>query len=122
MREYLVCFLVAAAVTYLLTPPVRRLAIKAKAMAEVRDRDIHATPTPRWGGLAMYGGFLAGLLIASKLPGMAVVFALAWLKGLVVILEFMELRHAPALWRRALIGALTLVVLLILLAYGLSLR
>ena len=74
MREYLVCFLVAAAVTYLLTPPVRRLAIKAKAMAEVRDRDIHATPTPRWGGLAMYGGFLAGLLIASKLPGMAVVF------------------------------------------------
>ena len=34
----------------------------------------------------------------------------------------MELRHAPALWRRALIGALTLVVLLILLAYGLSLR
>ncbi|HRY08577.1 MAG: undecaprenyl/decaprenyl-phosphate alpha-N-acetylglucosaminyl 1-phosphate transferase [Actinobacteria bacterium] len=74
MREYLVCFLVAAAVTYVLTPPVRRLAIKAKAMAEVRDRDIHATPTPRWGGLAMYGGFLAGMLIASKLPGMAVVF------------------------------------------------
>ena len=74
VREYLVCFLVAAAVTYLLTPPVRRLAIRAKAMAEVRDRDIHATPTPRWGGLAMYGGFLAGLVIASQLPGMAVVF------------------------------------------------
>ena len=65
MREYLVCFLVAAAVTYLLTPPVRRLAIRAGAMAEVRDRDIHASPTPRWGGLAMYGGFLAGLVIAT---------------------------------------------------------
>ncbi len=75
MREYLLCFLVAVAVTYLLTPPVRRLAIKAKAMAEVRDRDIHATPTPRWGGLAMYGGFLAGMLIASQLPQLRVVFS-----------------------------------------------
>ncbi len=74
VREYLVCFLVAAAVTYLLTPPVRRLAIRAGAMAEVRDRDIHASPTPRWGGLAMYGGFLAGLVIASQLPGMSTVF------------------------------------------------
>ena len=54
MREYLVCFLVAAAVTYLLTPAVRRLAISAKAMAEVRDRDISRQATPRWGGLAMY--------------------------------------------------------------------
>ncbi|MCU0278407.1 MAG: undecaprenyl/decaprenyl-phosphate alpha-N-acetylglucosaminyl 1-phosphate transferase [Candidatus Nanopelagicales bacterium] len=75
MREYLLCFLVAVAVTYLLTPAVRRLAIKAKAMAEVRDRDIHATPTPRWGGLAMYGGFLAGMLIASQLPQLRVVFS-----------------------------------------------
>ena len=74
MREYLICFLVAAAVTYLLTPPVRRLAIKAKAMAEVRDRDIHARPTPRWGGLAMYGGLLAGLMVASQLPQLSVVF------------------------------------------------
>ena len=63
-----------------------------------------------------------GWVARAQLAGMAVVFALAWLKGLVVILEFMELRHAPALWRRALIVALTLVVLLILLAYGLSLR
>lgn len=77
MREYLLCFLVAAAVTYLLTPPVRRLAIRAKAMAEVRDRDIHATPTPRWGGLAMYGGFLAGLLIASQLPHLSSVFGVS---------------------------------------------
>ena len=70
----MLCFLVAAAVTYLLTPPVRLLAIRAKAMAEVRDRDIHSQPTPRWGGLAMYGGLLAGLLVASQLPGMSVVF------------------------------------------------
>jgi UDP-GlcNAc:undecaprenyl-phosphate GlcNAc-1-phosphate transferase len=74
VREYLACFLVAAAVTYLLTPAVRRLAISAKAMAEVRDRDIHAKATPRWGGLAMYAGFLAGMLVASRLPELSEVF------------------------------------------------
>ena len=28
------------------------------AMAEVRDRDVHDEPTPRWGGLAMFAGLL----------------------------------------------------------------
>ena len=48
---------------------------------------------------------------------MALVFALARLKGLGVIREFMELRHAPPAWRWALIGGLTRIVGLILLAY-----
>lgn len=75
MREYLLCLLAAAAVTYLLTPPVRVLAIRLGFMAPVRDRDVHAEPTPRLGGLAMVGGILAGLLLASKLPMMRAVFA-----------------------------------------------
>jgi UDP-GlcNAc:undecaprenyl-phosphate/decaprenyl-phosphate GlcNAc-1-phosphate transferase len=45
MREYLLCLFAAAAVTYLLTPPVRALALKWGIMAPVRDRDVHATPT-----------------------------------------------------------------------------
>ncbi|MFF5211314.1 glycosyltransferase family 4 protein [Streptosporangium sp. NPDC000396] len=68
MREYLLMALVAAAVTYLLVPLVRVFAIRIGAMPEVRDRDVHTTPTPRLGGLAMYGGLVAGLLIASALP------------------------------------------------------
>ncbi|WP_207620795.1 glycosyltransferase family 4 protein [Streptosporangium minutum] len=68
MREYLLMALVAAAVTYLLVPLVRVFAIRIGAMPEVRDRDVHTTPTPRLGGLAMYGGLVAGLLIASQLP------------------------------------------------------
>ncbi len=74
MREYLLCLLTAAAVTYLTTPLARRLAIKAGAMAEVRDRDVHDEPTPRWGGLAMFMGLLAGLVLASQLPLMSAVF------------------------------------------------
>ncbi|WP_371780345.1 glycosyltransferase family 4 protein [Streptosporangium subroseum] len=68
MREYLLMALVAAAMTYLLVPLVRVFAIRIGAMPEVRDRDVHTTPTPRLGGLAMYGGLVAGLLIANELP------------------------------------------------------
>jgi len=46
----------------------------------------------------------------------ALVLALAWLKGLGVLLEFMELRHAPGGWRWTLVGAFSVVICLILLA------
>lgn len=63
----------------------------------------------------------SGWVARAGLAGLALVFGLAWLKGLGVILEFMELRHAPAPWRRGLVGALTAVVALILLAYRMGL-
>lgn len=90
MREYVLCLLAAAAVTYVLTPIVRAFALRIRAMAEVRDRDVHAEPTPRLGGLAMVGGLLVGLLLASKLPMMRSVFdesnaAIALLSGVAVI-------------------------------------
>ncbi|MEO3871832.1 MraY family glycosyltransferase [Nonomuraea sp. B12E4] len=67
MREYLFMALISAAVTYLLVPLVRRFAIRIGAMPEIRDRDVHTTPTPRLGGLAMYGGLVAGLVLAGQL-------------------------------------------------------
>lgn len=67
VREYLFMALVAAAVTFLLVPLVRRFAIRIGAMPEVRERDVHTTPTPRLGGLAMYFGMVAGLLVAGNL-------------------------------------------------------
>jgi len=68
VREYLFMALISAAVTYLLVPLARRFAIRIGAMPEVRERDVHTTPTPRLGGLAMYGGLVVGLLVASRLP------------------------------------------------------
>jgi UDP-GlcNAc:undecaprenyl-phosphate GlcNAc-1-phosphate transferase len=67
MREYALVFLVAAAVTYVLTPLVRRIAIATHTIHEPRARDTHTKPTPLLGGLAMYGGLVAGLLVASRL-------------------------------------------------------
>jgi UDP-GlcNAc:undecaprenyl-phosphate GlcNAc-1-phosphate transferase len=68
VREYLLTLVVAATVTYLLTPVARRIALRWGAMTPVRDRDVHAIPTPRLGGIAMLGGFGAGLLVATQMP------------------------------------------------------
>ena len=75
MREYTLVFLVAAAVTYLLTPIARRIAIRTGTLAQPRDRDVHAIPTPKLGGVAMYGGIVAALLVARRLPTLGQTFA-----------------------------------------------
>jgi UDP-GlcNAc:undecaprenyl-phosphate/decaprenyl-phosphate GlcNAc-1-phosphate transferase len=67
VREYVLALLLAAATTYLLTPLVRRGAIATNAMHAARSRDVHVQPTPLLGGLAMYAGLAAGLLVANQL-------------------------------------------------------
>ncbi|MFC7376704.1 glycosyltransferase family 4 protein [Brachybacterium sp. GCM10030267] len=68
MRIYLFILLVSAAVTYLITPAVRLLARRAGAMTAVRDRDVHDSVTPRLGGVAMFAGVAAAILVASNVP------------------------------------------------------
>ncbi|MER5744537.1 MraY family glycosyltransferase [Streptomyces sp. NPDC002225] len=65
---------VTAAVTHLLTAPIRKFAIAIGVVPEVRARDVHREPTPRLGGMAMFGGLLAGLLVASHLPQLEEIF------------------------------------------------
>ncbi|WP_409469643.1 MraY family glycosyltransferase [Streptomyces sp. HC307] len=74
MREYLLTLCITAAVTYLLTGPVRKFAIAAGAMPEIRARDVHREPTPRLGGIAMFFGLCAGLLVADHLPNLNEVY------------------------------------------------
>ncbi|GHK01063.1 undecaprenyl-phosphate alpha-N-acetylglucosaminyl 1-phosphate transferase [Streptomyces sp. Y2F8-2] len=75
VREYLLTLCITAAVTYLLTGPVRKFAIVAGAMPEIRARDVHREPTPRLGGIAMFFGLCAGLLVADHLKNLNEVFA-----------------------------------------------
>jgi UDP-GlcNAc:undecaprenyl-phosphate GlcNAc-1-phosphate transferase len=77
VREYLLTLCVSAAVTYLLTGPVRKFAIVAGAMPPIRDRDVHREPTPRLGGIAMFGGLCAGLLVAAHLSNLGNVFSIS---------------------------------------------
>ena len=68
MREYSVTVLLAAIITYLITPLVRDIAIKFGAVTAIRARDVHVAPTPRWGGLAMWLAMALTLVIANYLP------------------------------------------------------
>jgi UDP-GlcNAc:undecaprenyl-phosphate GlcNAc-1-phosphate transferase len=70
VREYAVVFLTAALVTYLATPVVRMVAIRLRMMAAPRERDVHVIPTPRGGGVAMYLGVAAAVLVATRLPAL----------------------------------------------------
>jgi UDP-GlcNAc:undecaprenyl-phosphate GlcNAc-1-phosphate transferase len=62
MKTITVVFLLALATTYLLTPWVRRLAIRAGALDMPDARRVHTEPIPRWGGLAIYIGVAVGML------------------------------------------------------------
>ena len=68
IREYLLVGLSAAVVTFLITGVVRRLAIRAGAIAVPRGRDVHTVPIPRLGGVAIYLGVVAGVFVAMQLP------------------------------------------------------
>jgi UDP-GlcNAc:undecaprenyl-phosphate GlcNAc-1-phosphate transferase len=84
VREYLLVLLVAAGVTWLLTPLVRRLALRIGAVAEPRDRDVHDHAIPRLGGLAMYGGICAAFLVAHSLPALSAIFKYSDVQAVVV--------------------------------------
>lgn len=71
MRIYLLLALVAAAVTYLTTPLARWLALRTGAITAVRDRDVHVSPIPRMGGVAMLLGMATAIAFASRMPFLA---------------------------------------------------
>lgn len=50
------------------------------------------------------------------LAATCVVMALSGIKGLIIALDFMELRHAPRLWRNGLLCWLAVILLVIFLA------
>ncbi len=65
---YLVIFLVAAGTTFGLTPLVRRLALRFRAIDYPSDRKIHPVATPTVGGVAMWAGFLVAMAVSRFLP------------------------------------------------------
>jgi len=75
VAAYLWVLLVAAAVTFVMTPLTRRLARRIGAITAVRDRDVHTVPIPRMGGVAMLAGFAVALLVASRTPFLHSIFS-----------------------------------------------
>jgi UDP-GlcNAc:undecaprenyl-phosphate GlcNAc-1-phosphate transferase len=73
-REYALVFATAALITYLITGLVRLLAVRIGAVSPIRDRDVHQVPKPRMGGVAVYLGVAAGILMAYQLPALSKAF------------------------------------------------
>lgn len=63
MLHYLVPFFIALFVTYVLTPSIKKLAIKVGAIDRPNARKVHTRVIPRLGGLAIYIGFMAALVL-----------------------------------------------------------
>lgn len=62
MKTITAVFILSLLTTYLLTPWVRRLAIRMGALDIPDARRVHTEPIPRWGGLAIYLGVAVGML------------------------------------------------------------
>lgn len=98
MREYLLAMTVALAVTLLLGGPIRALAIRLGLVPVIRERDVHETPKPRVGGLAMFIGLAAALTVAGHFPMLErnvygesnTIEALLWGAFLVVVLGLVD--------------------------------
>ena len=64
----------------------------------------------------------SGTAASASVLAVFVMLGLAYIKGLLVIHDFMELRHAPMMWKLLLVGWLTFVLGMIALAYWTGLR
>ena len=84
MREYLLICVVALAVTFVVTPLVRALAVVVKAVTPLRDRDVHTVPVPRLGGVALFAGLAAATLVARQLPYLKGVYLSGQMTGVLL--------------------------------------
>lgn len=72
--EYALLGVIAAGVTFLLTPLARWGALRIGAVAHPRDRDVHAFAMPRMGGVAIFAGVAVALLVARQMPTLQYTF------------------------------------------------
>jgi UDP-GlcNAc:undecaprenyl-phosphate GlcNAc-1-phosphate transferase len=68
LLPYLGVFLASAGAVVVVTPLVRRLAVKLKAIDKPSDRKVHPKPTPTLGGLGLLVGVLVGMGVAYLTP------------------------------------------------------
>lgn len=65
MLQLLLVATIAAGVTAIASAGVLKVSRRFALAPELRERDVHDRPTPRLGGVAMFVGILAGLIVAT---------------------------------------------------------
>jgi len=72
---YLLVALISGVVSFGASWGVLRLSHRFKLYPGIRERDVHTTPTPRLGGIAIVIGIVVSLAIASQISWFDLVFA-----------------------------------------------
>jgi len=74
LNWYAVLLVVAAASTWVLTFPARRIALRIGYVAQPDARKVHQRVTPQSGGVAMFLGMLVAWAVAASVPALAPLF------------------------------------------------
>jgi UDP-GlcNAc:undecaprenyl-phosphate/decaprenyl-phosphate GlcNAc-1-phosphate transferase len=97
VRAYLLVALITALVTYGATWGVRFFAKRYNIHPAIRERDVHKSPIPRIGGLAMLIGLIAGLYAAGSFGWFEPIFfdpapilAILGASGLIVLIGLLD--------------------------------
>ncbi|MFT4052664.1 MAG: MraY family glycosyltransferase [Microbacterium sp.] len=75
MSFYILTVALTAVVTLAFTAIVWRLGLRYRLYPAIRERDVHTTPKPRIGGVAMYLGVLAAFALSSQVPYFAIIWS-----------------------------------------------
>jgi len=68
VRQYVFTIILTATISLVFSWAVWRLSLRYKLYPGIRERDVHKTPTPRLGGIAMYLAILAAFAVSSAMP------------------------------------------------------
>ncbi|MFC9985325.1 MraY family glycosyltransferase [Microbacterium keratanolyticum] len=68
MKQYLFTIILTAAITLAMSWGVWQLSLRFKLYPGIRERDVHTTPTPRLGGVAMFLAIAAAFGVSAAHP------------------------------------------------------
>jgi UDP-GlcNAc:undecaprenyl-phosphate GlcNAc-1-phosphate transferase len=74
VKQYLFAVILTAALTLCLAWAVWRLSLRYKLYPGIRERDVHKTPTPRLGGIAMFLGVVAAFVVSAHNPFFSIIW------------------------------------------------
>ncbi|MHB0998048.1 MAG: MraY family glycosyltransferase [Armatimonadota bacterium] len=69
MIWHILAFTFAILIAWFVTPRIRRIALRLNVVVQPGGRRVHLRPTPQWGGIAIFLGFLISSLLALKAYG-----------------------------------------------------
>ncbi|WP_144877316.1 MraY family glycosyltransferase [Microbacterium sp. 1.5R] len=74
MKQYVFTVLITAAITFVLTWAVLKVSLRFKLYPAIRERDVHTTPKPRLGGVAIFLGIAVAMGVSAANPFFATIW------------------------------------------------